>query len=67
VDDIVAIARRAVADAEKGNARAREWVSRHLLGGMSIKVRPATDAIDKDSWAFLRAVCQGMSPVPGGQ
>jgi hypothetical protein len=32
VEDLRAIARRAVADAKKGSARARDWVSRYLLG-----------------------------------
>src|SRR5262245_42124473 len=32
LEDLRAIARRAVADAKKGNARARDWVSKYLLG-----------------------------------
>jgi hypothetical protein len=30
-----AICRRAVADAEKGDAKARDWLSRYLLGNVA--------------------------------
>ena len=38
VDDWSAIVERAVADAKIGNAKAREWLSKHLIGEQPLEV-----------------------------
>jgi hypothetical protein len=61
VEDLRAIARRAVADAKKGSARAREWVSTYLLGNPI--PREATSARCR-KWlarALLQAILETIS------
>jgi hypothetical protein len=60
--DLVAIARRAVADAKKGSARARDWVSKYLLGDPSSK--PPSDICDwkRVSQALLRRIRDELCP-----
>jgi hypothetical protein len=62
VADLVAIARRAVADAKKGSARARDWVSKYLLGDPSSKA--PTDICDWErvSLALLRRIADELYP-----
>jgi hypothetical protein len=62
VADVVAIARRAVADAKKGSARARDWVSKYLLGD------PAPRApLGSGGWERLaRELLPGDPLQPGG-
>jgi hypothetical protein len=55
VEDLRAIARRAVADAKKGNARAREWVSTYLLGDPAPRVPPSTRRRRRISAAVFQA------------
>jgi hypothetical protein len=55
VEDLRAIARRAVADAKKGSARAREWVSTYLLGDPAPKVPPSTRPRRRISAAVFQA------------
>ena len=55
VEDLRAIARRAVADAKKGSARAREWVSNYLLGDPALKPPPSTRRRRRISAAVFQA------------
>jgi hypothetical protein len=61
VDDLVAIARRAVADARKGNARARNWVSKYLLGEPNPPGPPGSDGWKAISQALVRALHEDLS------
>jgi hypothetical protein len=60
--DLVAIARRAVADAKKGSARARDWFSRYLWGEPAS--RAPTDAYDSKrvSIALLQRLRDELRP-----
>jgi hypothetical protein len=61
VEDLRAIARRAVADAKRGSARARDWVTRYLLGDPAPKAHSGTDAGGRFSDASLQALLNEMS------
>jgi hypothetical protein len=56
VEDLRAIARRAVADAKRGSARAREWVSNYLLGEPAPRVPPSTGRRRRVSEALFQAL-----------
>ena len=45
IDDWREIASRAVADAKSGDARAREWLGRYLVGDRPVEIGPATGSV----------------------
>jgi hypothetical protein len=63
VEDLRAIARRAVADAKKGSARARDWVSRYLLGDPVPKA-PSGTGRKRNYEALLRSIHEALSQEP---
>jgi hypothetical protein len=64
VEDLRAIARRAVADAKRGNARARDWLSKYLLGDPVPKARPGTGGGGWASDAALQALLDELAKEP---
>jgi hypothetical protein len=71
LEDLRAIARRAVADAKKGSARARDWVTKYLLGDPAPQAPPSADRRQQLSQELLRAARGSMSeessfPGPAG-
>jgi hypothetical protein len=64
LEDLRAIARRAVADAKKGSAKARDWVSRYLLGDPAPPVPPRTGRRKRRVQALLDTVRAELSPEP---
>jgi hypothetical protein len=61
VEDLRAIARRAVADAKRGSARARDWVTKYLLGDPAPKAPSGADGQRRVSDAMLPALLDAMS------
>ena len=68
VADLVAIARRAVADAKKGRARARDWVSRYLLGDPPLKAVWGAEFWDRLAESLLdrRPMPESASSIQSG-
>jgi hypothetical protein len=72
VEDLRAIARRAVADAKRGSARAREWVSKYLLGNPIPREAASAGCQKRLARALLQAVLETISeeqaaPRPTGE
>src|SRR5262245_63474258 len=72
VDDLRTIARRAVADAKKGSASARQWVSKYLLGNPIPPDATSARCREQLARALLQAILEMISeaqaaPEPTGQ
>jgi hypothetical protein len=61
LEDLRAIARRAVADAKRGSARARDWVTKYLLGDPAPQAPSAPDRRQRVARALLQSVRDELS------